>query len=164
MRLLPLNRNMRLFARRVVNLGNRRLLPGQEMVLTPNGPGALSWRLIVKLYEQRRVVSEADPYFEELMRGPGMENNPEFARAWLSGVETPAPPVEEEAEAELEEEESEVPAVPPVPPVPPTAPKAVDIVHSGGGWYDVLVNGEKVNEKSLRKDEAEELAEAYHGE
>lgn len=91
MRLAPLTRQTRLFARRTVNLGSgMRLLPGQELITTPKGPGALSWRRITQLYEQRRVVSEADPYFEEIMRGPGKKNNPEYATAWLGAEEKTA--------------------------------------------------------------------------
>lgn len=31
--------------------------------------------------------------------------------------------------------------------------------HTGGGWYDVMVNGEALNDKSLRKDDAIALIE-----
>jgi hypothetical protein len=71
------------------------------------------------MYEQRRLVSERDPYFEEIMRDSG----------------TPEPEV---VESELEQ--------------PPK------VVHKGGGWYDVLKGGEALNEKPLRKDEAQAQA------
>jgi hypothetical protein len=37
--------------------------------------------------------------------------------------------------------------------------RAVEVRHRGGGWYDVLVDGEPANESGLRKDDAEALAE-----
>lgn len=167
MKLVPLQRGMRLFCRRVVNLGGRKLQPGQELITTPIGPGALSWRRIHQLYEQRRVISESDPYFEELMQGPGLQNNPEFAKEWLEGG------VEEAAEQKVQApviETAPVPAAepapsaPPAPPAVPQAPTAtVEIVSLGGGWYDVIVNGEKINDKSLRKVEAEALVESHNG-
>jgi hypothetical protein len=157
MKLIPLSRAMRLFARRVVNIGNRRVLPGQEFHILPNGPGALSWRRIALLYEQRRIVSEADPYFEELMQTHGLENNPEFARQWLKIEPEPEP------EEEIESEDDTATSAPPVPPVPnpPQHGPVVEVVGIGGGWYDVLVDGEKVNDKSLRKNDADEMAASY---
>jgi hypothetical protein len=123
--LTPITRSTRLFARRVVNIGSgARLLPGQELITNPKGPGALSWRRIVQLYEQRRVVSEADPYFEELMRDCGLANNPEFAKSWLGETDD----------------------------------THASVMHKGGGWYDVLRDGMAVNDKPLRKDEADALA------
>jgi len=38
------------------------------------------------------------------------------------------------------------------------AAKAVEVHHRGGGWYDVLVDGEPANESGLRKDDAEAMA------
>lgn len=35
--------------------------------------------------------------------------------------------------------------------------------HVGGGWYDVMVEGEAINEKSMRKDEAIAFVEDYNG-
>ena len=117
MKLAPLTRHTRLFARRTVNLGSGvRLLPGQELNTRHL---ALPWRRITQMYEQRRLVSERDPYFEEIMRDSG----------------TPEPEV---VESELEQ--------------PPK------VVHKGGGWYDVLKGGEALNEKPLRKDEAQAQA------
>jgi hypothetical protein len=156
MKLVPLTKNMRLFCRRVVNVGCRRLQPGEELVTTPKGPGALSWRRIVMLYEQRRVISESDPYFEELMQGPGLKNNSEFAKVWL-GIEDEVVPETPVAPA--------VPTVPQAPSVPPPLQNNVATAEGiGGGWYNVLVNGEKINDKSLRKDEADALVASYHGE
>lgn len=37
------------------------------------------------------------------------------------------------------------------------APKA-EVVHRAGPWYDVYLDGEKINEKSLNRDDAELLA------
>jgi hypothetical protein len=38
------------------------------------------------------------------------------------------------------------------------AVKTVEVHHRGGGWYDVLVDGEPANESGLRKDDAEAMA------
>lgn len=162
---------MRLFARRVVNLGDHRLLPGQEFITNPKGPGALSWRRIGQLYTQRRVISENDPYFEELMRGPGMQNNPEFAQAWFDEQLPAYQEVDEELETPVAPPRIEAPVVK----EPETASDGGTessesstsevIVHeAGGGWYDVLVNGERVSDKRLRKAEVEEMAEMFSSE
>lgn len=34
--------------------------------------------------------------------------------------------------------------------------------HVGGGWYDVMVEGKVINEKSLRRDDAEEFVRDYN--
>jgi hypothetical protein len=168
MKLTPLTRSTRLFARRTVNLGGRRVLPGQELITSPNGPGALSWRRISQLYDQRRVISEADPYFEELMRGPGLENNPGFAKAWLAGGAVVEPELEEEEaeeddEADRSAEEQSKGAAPQPDPGPgadgDSSGPEVLVQSAGGGWYDVIVNGERANEKRLRKWDAEILAD-----
>jgi len=39
------------------------------------------------------------------------------------------------------------------------AERAVEVHRRGGGWYDVLVDGEPANESGLRKDDAEAMAE-----
>lgn len=164
MRLVPLTKGMRLFCRRVVNVGCRRLQPGEELVTTPKGPGALSWRRIVMLYEQRRVISESDPYFEELMKGPGMKNNSEFAKAWLKGsFVSDAEAVEQEAVVETAPVPPIAPTVPQVPSVSSPQVPSIEVEAIGGGWYNVLVDGVKVNEKSLRKSEADALAGSYGG-
>jgi len=36
----------------------------------------------------------------------------------------------------------------------------IEIVETGRGWYDVIVNGKTVNNKKLRKTEAEELVKS----
>jgi hypothetical protein len=134
MRLAPLTRGTRLFARHTINTGSGgRVLPGQEFSTART---AVSWRRTCMLYEQRRVVSESDPHFAELMTGPGMENNPDFARAWLAG-DAPAP-------------------------TPAPATKAT-LVDAGGGWYDVVAGGDKLNDKRLRRKDAEEIMEMVNG-
>jgi hypothetical protein len=39
--------------------------------------------------------------------------------------------------------------------------KGVELNHLGGGWYEVFVNGFKVTDKNVRKDEAQEIATEY---
>lgn len=163
MRLAPLTRQTRLFARRVVNLGSGvRLLPGQELITTPNNRMALSWRRVTQLYEQRRVISEADPYFEEVMSGPGMVNNRDFAKAWLEGNFVPDTELDDEPEAttvtepEVTETETEEDEGTDDAPGPGTESEVL-VHHKGGGWYDVLRGGKAINERPLRKEEAEAL-------
>lgn len=170
MKLAPLTRQTRLFARRVVNLGSGvRLLPGQELITTHNNRMALPWRRVAQLYEQRRVISEADPYFEEVMQGPGMENNPDFAKAWLRGdqpaqTEEPSEEPEEAAEETAEVDDQEPGTEPGEEDEPDGEPKSeATVVAAGGGWYDVVADGERLNENRLRKDDAEGMAELYNG-
>lgn len=87
MRLIPLIKGMKLYCRRSINVGGKNYLEGQEL---PYKHLSLSWRLVLRLYEQRRVVSESDPYFQELMQIQGLKNNPDFAKPWLkeNGVKT----------------------------------------------------------------------------
>lgn len=169
MRLAPLTRTTRLFARRVINLGSGvRLLPGQELITNRL---ALSWRRITQLYEQRRVLSEADPYFEEVMRGPGLKNNHDFAKAWLEGSFVPDAELdyEPEPDTELGNEPDETVATEPENTEIGTKedegtndasePKSRNTLHhKGGGWYDVLKDGKAVNKRPLRKEEAEVYA------
>lgn len=164
MKLAPLTRQMRLFARRVINLGSGvRLLPGQELVTTPNNRMALSWRRVTQLYEQRRVVSEADPYFEEIMRGPGMANNRDFAKAWLTGNFVPDTELDDEPEAttvtetEVTETKAEEDEGTECETAGPETEQPAEVHHKGGGWYDVLRGGKAINERPLRKEEAEAL-------
>ncbi len=39
--------------------------------------------------------------------------------------------------------------------------KGTEVHHSGGGWYEVYVNGFKVTDSNVRKDEATEIAAEY---
>jgi len=39
--------------------------------------------------------------------------------------------------------------------------EGIELHHKGGGWYEVYVNGFKVTDKNVRKDEAEEIATEY---
>ena len=39
--------------------------------------------------------------------------------------------------------------------------EGVEISQRGGGWYDVYVNGFKVTDKTVRKDEATDIAARY---
>ena len=39
--------------------------------------------------------------------------------------------------------------------------EGVEIHHNGGGWYEVYVNGFKVTDTNVRKDEAEDVAKEY---
>ncbi len=71
---------VKLYCRRVLNTSGRNIKPGQEFLYQEL---AVPWRMVLRLYEQRRVVSENDPYFQELMETGGKVNNPEFAEAWL---------------------------------------------------------------------------------
>jgi hypothetical protein len=128
MRLTPLTQNTQLFVRRVINLGSsQRLLPGQEFDIS-----VLPWRRVNQLYNQRRVISESDPYFEELMRNFGVKNNPEFAKKWL----------EKKTKQKI------------------SLRATLEIVEKG--LYDVIVGSEKLNEKPLRKKEANELLDLYN--
>lgn len=79
MNLIPLVRGMKLFCRRTINVGGQKYFEGQAL---PYKQLAISFRMLLKLYEQRRVVSESDPYFQELLETYG-KNNPEFAKVWL---------------------------------------------------------------------------------
>lgn len=39
--------------------------------------------------------------------------------------------------------------------------EGIEITHTGAGWYEVHVNGMKVTDKGVRKDDAERIAEDY---
>ena len=39
--------------------------------------------------------------------------------------------------------------------------EGVETHHKGGGWYEVYVNGFKVSDSNIRKDEAESMAAEY---
>ena len=39
--------------------------------------------------------------------------------------------------------------------------EGVETHHKGGGWYEVYVNGFKVTDTNVRKDEAEEITKEY---
>ncbi len=39
--------------------------------------------------------------------------------------------------------------------------EGIEVHHNGGGWYEVYVNGFKVTDRNVRKDEAEEIAAEY---
>ena len=80
MKLDPIVTGVKLYCRRLINIGGRNILPGQPF---PYDKLSVSWRVVLRLYNQRRVVSENDPYFQELMESCGKTNNPEFAKAWL---------------------------------------------------------------------------------
>lgn len=80
MKLIPLVKGMKLYCRRVINIGGRKYIEGEEL---PYKQLSLSWRMVLRLYEQRRVISESDPYFQELMETYGRGNNPDFAKKWL---------------------------------------------------------------------------------
>jgi hypothetical protein len=92
-----------------------------------------------------------------------MVNNRDFAKAWLTGSFTPDTELDDEpdetavvkpetAETETEEDEGTGDA--------PGSEPQITVHHKGGGWYDVLRDGEAINEKPLRKDEAEILADS----
>lgn len=153
MKLAPLVRGTKLYCRRVVKAGGRAYQPGEEIPYTKM---ALSWRAITQLYNQRRIVSEHDPYFEELMTVQGIHNNKAFAESWLKGrsgasEHTGFERTEDIAEDTWEEEQT-----------PSQSDDAPRLHHRGGGWYDVLVNGEAVNEEPLQgKDYAELFLEDY---
>lgn len=80
MKLDPIVTGMKLYCRRLININGRNILPGQPF---PYDKLSLAWRVVLRLYKQRRVVSENDPYFQELMETSGITNNPDFAKAWL---------------------------------------------------------------------------------
>lgn len=87
MNLIPLVKGMKLYCRRMINISGRNYIEAQEL---PYKQLSLSWRMVLRLYEQRRVVSESDPYFQELMETCG-KNNPEFSQTWLkeNGIDKP---------------------------------------------------------------------------
>jgi len=39
--------------------------------------------------------------------------------------------------------------------------QGTEVHHLGGGWYEVYVNGFKVTDRNVRKDEAKTIAEEY---
>ena len=39
--------------------------------------------------------------------------------------------------------------------------EGIEVHHKGGGWYEVYVNGFKVTDTNVRKDEAQEVAAEY---
>jgi hypothetical protein len=39
--------------------------------------------------------------------------------------------------------------------------EGIEVHHNGGGWYQVYVNGFKVTDSNVRKDEAHEIAAEY---
>lgn len=47
-------------------------------------------------------------------------------------------------------------------PSEPAAPSTAEVVHQGGGWYDVMVGGKAINESKLRKADAEKLADGHN--
>jgi hypothetical protein len=95
MRLIPLVKGMKLYCRRVINAGGKNYLEGREFSYKHL---SLSWRMILRLYEQRRVVSESDPYFQELMHTYGLKNNPDFAKPWLKENKVEKPKIKKETE------------------------------------------------------------------
>ena len=143
MKLRPLTRDMKLYARRVINIGSgQRILPGQEFDISAKGPGALSWRRICQLYDQRRVISESDPYFEELMNEHGKPTKVDAANEAATEEEILA-----DMEAEVDAANESKPAA--------------TVVEAGGGWYDVYAGDKKLNDKRLRKNDAEDVASMY---
>jgi hypothetical protein len=146
MQLPKLDKDMKLYCRRPVTIGEDRYEGGQEFpFLVLFQKGEITWRLVVLLYRQRRVISEADPYFEEVMRGPGLENNPEFAANWLGLQAAPTVVAESDPfDPEFEESKNEI-----------------EIRPAGGGWFEVLVDGKIVSPKRLRREDAERLAKEF---
>jgi len=39
--------------------------------------------------------------------------------------------------------------------------EGIEVHHNGGGWYEVYVNGFKVTDSNVRKDEAQDIAAEY---
>jgi len=39
--------------------------------------------------------------------------------------------------------------------------EGIEVHHKGGGWYEVYVNGFKVTDTNVRKDEANDVAAEY---
>ena len=146
MRLLNPERNMTFFCRRTVTLAGQEFLPGQvlphERLMAKHG---ITWRKLCTLYDLRRIVTESDPFFEELMKGAGMRNNPKCAAEWL-GLNCYMEP---EAKDELDDEDLLLVSF---------DDKDVEVRQSGVGWYDVFVDGECITPKRLRKQAAEALA------
>lgn len=135
---------------------------------------SIGWRRVVQLYEARIIVIDeqkeapAAPEAKEPVVTQAAPIIPPIVETPPAPPETPiAPPVEQTTEGGNEQPE-ETPDVPPAPPEVSKTPEAVtetepvvnDITvhHRGGGWYDVLKNGTAVNEKPIRKDDAEILA------
>lgn len=47
-------------------------------------------------------------------------------------------------------------------PSEPATPSTAEVVHQGGGWYDVMADGKAINESKLRKADAEKLADGHN--
>jgi len=143
----PIQKDMQFFCRRVVRLCGREYLPGQvfpHLVLMRRS--AITWRKICQLYQQRRIVTEADPYFDELMEFEGLSSNPDFARKWLAGAKL-EPESEPESESELENLDFDF------------AEPEIEIVDCGRGWFEVYTDGKCVTPKRVRKHEADMIAD-----
>lgn len=129
---------------------------------------SIGWRRVVQLYEARIIVIDeqkdapAAPEAKEPVVTPAAPIISPIVEIPPTPPEAPiALPVEQTTEGGNEQSEETTD----VPPAPPEAVIETELVvndiivhHRGGGWYDVLKNGIAVNEKPIRKDEAELLA------
>lgn len=118
---------------------------------------SIGWRRVVQLHDARfiviaEVIEEKAPEAPKAPVIPPVEDIPPAPPE----EKTPPPPKQETAEVAPETPASEEDTVY-APEVPSVVIDAV-VHHRGGGWYDVLKNGIAVNEKPIRKDEAESLA------
>lgn len=137
-------------AEKPIRVGQRRLEPG--MPIPPGYPvdtlvkygqarpvGEMAWEAACEEHGEPPEDFPADGFwcYEE--------EDPEDV-TWL--VPRPDSVAEGEEEEEQEEEPAEGEAV---------------VEHVGGGWYDVLVDDEPINETRLRKKAASALAKKHNG-
>lgn len=105
-------------------------------------PGA---RSVVLKRGGSEVVEQS--HFEELMTN-------RTVAAWIAqGIIT--------AE-ELNGDEKQPSAEPKQPQDDKKKPSQVQMIHQGGGWWKVLVNGHEATDKNVRKEKAEQIAAEYN--
>lgn len=127
-----------LLARKPFRFAGKRFEPGMKF---PYQQMSVAWRKVLTMYGSGLVIPEDD--FEK------------------SGLSKSGALVTEEIEEQEDTEQEEVPVKSgrTVPPPSENADSGVTIVNLDRGWFDVMDNGEKANDKKLRRDDAVKLAE-----
>ena len=130
----------RLICRREIKANGRLYLPGMDF---PYKTMAMVFKKVKSLFAMGKLVRAADLSLDDIKKLKDIsKNRPVEVPPETTGEETPP-----DDPGEGDEKETEI-----------------EIKEVSTGWYDVLVNGEKVNDKSLRKRQAMKLAEEYEGE
>lgn len=132
-RRFQLQRNQKLYAKKEFTFGTQTYLPGD---IFPYKKVEASWKRVVDMFAAMTLIGENDLAFEDVM---------EQKRIRLGEMRG----------------SKEIPDNP-VPEVGASTPPVVKLRNRARGWYDVLVDGEKVNDGALRKIEALRLMEGYN--